>query len=501
MNCSSGDNLPYSTRVAIAISVPIGSFVIITLLLIIFYVHKNTNDRNYRPPPTHKSISKSDSAWSKSPNYKSPNYQTPSRKSHSRQPSGNSRPYPGIAPLKPEKIPMPGPLRPRSSKSTIASRSPHPTSPIASRSPYPTSPIPPVPPIPLQNRAPNPPVPFSTLLNQTIPQPPVSPPPNLASPSQTFLPATRYSPTSSKPRKTYQPPISKFRRKAKPKEPPPLPPQPAGLVSWERIAVQNAQIRAAQQGQSPSPAVSPLSQPPPRNRNNTQPTTQFIPPLSQSPAFMDMDDSTREATPFRLGTPLHPPPPRTPKRKGTPGQGDVLREREGRVVSQGWDGRGASGGEGWGGTSWYDERDNSNGNGDGVGGVLQAGRWSANEPVRVVGRMDSETLGNTTIAMGRGAGGRGGGDSYSTRSSSTLLSAQRGNNRAGRATTGGRTSEARVAGRTWAPREEFRADTPNPDDGRLVRRSEGGVMRMGSGRSKGSRKEVRWSKDVDYEGR
>lgn len=51
-------------------------------------------------------------------------------------------------------------------------------------------------------------------------------------------------------------------------------------------------------------------------------------------------------------------------------------------------------------------------------------------------------------------------------------------------------------------REEFmRADTPNPDDGILARRSGAslGVMRSGSGKSRGSRKEVRWSKDVDYE--
>lgn len=198
---------------------------------------------------------------------------------------------------------------------------------------------------------------------------------------------------------------------------------------------------------------------------------------------MDMD--SREATPFRLGTPLHPPPPRTPKRKGTPGQGDVLREREGgRIVSQGWS---AGGGEGWGGTSWYDEGDNGNGGGDGGGdgGVVQAGRWSGNNDGGgglVVGRMESETLGNSSTMMGRG---RGGGDSSGRSSSSTW----RGQQRAAR------------AGRTWGPRDEFRADTPNPDDGRLVRRSEGGVMRMGSGRSKGSRKEVRWSKDVDYEGR
>lgn len=48
--------------------------------------------------------------------------------------------------------------------------------------------------------------------------------------------------------------------------------------------------------------------------------------------------------------------------------------------------------------------------------------------------------------------------------------------------------------------EYMRADTPNPDDGILARRSGfSGVMRSGSGKSRGSRKEVRWSKDVDYE--
>ena len=43
------------------------------------------------------------------------------------------------------------------------------------------------------------------------------------------------------------------------------------------------------------------------------------------------------------------------------------------------------------------------------------------------------------------------------------------------------------------------------DDGRVVRNARGsgeGVMRSGSGKSvdRGARKEVRWSKDVDYEG-
>lgn len=46
----------------------------------------------------------------------------------------------------------------------------------------------------------------------------------------------------------------------------------------------------------------------------------------------------------------------------------------------------------------------------------------------------------------------------------------------------------------------MRSDTPDPNDGILARRSGvSGVMRSGSGKSKGSRKEVRWSKDVDYE--
>ncbi len=125
---------------------------------------------------------------------------------------------------------------------------------------------------------------------------------------------------------------------------------------------------------------------------------------------------------------------------------------------------------GWGVTSWYDEGD-GNGNGNGRD-VVQAGRWSGNEGVVVGGgRMDSETLGNMGVWRGDSSG----------------QSSQRGGDR------------ARAA--RWAGREEFRADTPNPDDGRLVRRGEGGVMRMGSGRSGGARKEVRWSKDVDYEGR
>lgn len=57
-------------------------------------------------------------------------------------------------------------------------------------------------------------------------------------------------------------------------------------------------------------------------------------------------------------------------------------------------------------------------------------------------------------------------------------------------------------------RQGVRADTPRPSDdggrwgGNNTRGSEEGFMRSGSGKSveRGARKEVRWSKDVDYEG-
>ena len=60
-------------------------------------------------------------------------------------------------------------------------------------------------------------------------------------------------------------------------------------------------------------------------------------------------------------------------------------------------------------------------------------------------------------------------------------------------------------------RRNARADTPLPDDGGRMaghrRGSSEGIMRSGSGSGKSvervggaARKEVRWSKDVDYEG-
>ena len=64
--------------------------------------------------------------------------------------------------------------------------------------------------------------------------------------------------------------------------------------------------------------------------------------------------------------------------------------------------------------------------------------------------------------------------------------------------------ESRASGRE---KPSSRADTPRPDDGKSVRNTRGsreGVMRSesGSGKSieRAARKEVRWSKDIDYEG-
>ena len=62
-------------------------------------------------------------------------------------------------------------------------------------------------------------------------------------------------------------------------------------------------------------------------------------------------------------------------------------------------------------------------------------------------------------------------------------------------------------GASWGgERRSGRVEAPlHDDDGRLVRNTRGsreGVMRSVSGKSveRGARKEVRWSKDVDYEG-
>lgn len=205
-NSSSSHGLSHDARVAIAISVPVAAFLLFSLLLVYFYVHKNappdlphhsTRQHNY----SEKHVSKSTSGWSKSPSRKG---------THSRNRSSNSAsqqvPYP--APLKPSKVAVPAPLRTRNS-----------------------------------------PIPFSRNYYQPTnyglekPSKPTPPPPATYSPE--MLPATRYSPPHTKspslePQKAPRPGQSK-----------------PGLVSWERIAIQNAQIRA-ELGPSPSP-ISPLT--------------------------------------------------------------------------------------------------------------------------------------------------------------------------------------------------------------------------------------------------
>ena len=59
----------------------------------------------------------------------------------------------------------------------------------------------------------------------------------------------------------------------------------------------------------------------------------------------------------------------------------------------------------------------------------------------------------------------------------------------------------------WCERPSGGVDAPLPDEGRLVENQRGsaeGIMRSGSGSGRSveraARKEVRWSKDVDYEG-
>lgn len=204
-NSSSSHGLSHDARVAIAISVPVAAFLLFSLLLVYFYVHKNappdlphhsTRQHNYNE----KHVSKSTSGWSKSPSRKG---------THSRNRSSNSAsqqvPYP--APLKPSKVAVPAPLRTRNS-----------------------------------------PIPFSRNYYQPTNyglEKPSKPTPPPATYSPEMLPATRYSPPHTKspslePQKAPRPGQSK-----------------PGLVSWERIAIQNAQIRA-ELGPSPSP-ISPLT--------------------------------------------------------------------------------------------------------------------------------------------------------------------------------------------------------------------------------------------------
>ncbi|KAL2047762.1 hypothetical protein ABVK25_011374 [Lepraria finkii] len=92
--------IPYSARVAIAISVPVGVFLIGTLLLTTFYVHRQTAPTI--PPPQRKHMSKSTTTWSPSPAY---NHRTPIQKRPLTKPKRQLTPPPVSSPLKTAKSP------------------------------------------------------------------------------------------------------------------------------------------------------------------------------------------------------------------------------------------------------------------------------------------------------------------------------------------------------------------------------------------------------------
>ena len=195
--------ISHAARIAIAISVPVAVFLIFSLLLVYFYVLRNappedSHRYNRQSNYNEKHVSKSTSGWSKT---------SPRRGRHSRNISSNSAShqvtYP--APLKPSKVAVPAPLRTRNS------------------------------PIPFSRN-------YYQPTNYGLEQPPKAPPTTTYTPE--MLPATKYSPPRPKP-----PSLEPLK--------PHTGPSKSGLVSWERIAIQNAQIRA-EQGPSPSP-ISPLT--------------------------------------------------------------------------------------------------------------------------------------------------------------------------------------------------------------------------------------------------
>ncbi|MCJ1453438.1 hypothetical protein MMC28_003785 [Mycoblastus sanguinarius] len=181
----------------------------------------------------------------------SPPSTSPVKKGHSRIQSDNSRSVPYPAPLNPQRIPMPAPLRTRNS-----------------------------------------PIPFSKIYEEVAP-------PRHESELNNPLPLapTKYSPPPE--------------RSTNPNPRPPA--SPEGLVSWERIAIQNAQMRATL-GPSPSP-VSPLT------------LVQDL-PVAKSPG-LKQDTPSRQGSPLRQGTPasLDAELERFRIRQGTPASIDAELER------------------------------------------------------------------------------------------------------------------------------------------------------------------------------
>ncbi len=432
------------------ISIPVGAFVILSLLFAWLFVNRHNNPPrktqsvvNRRSYYNEKHISKSSANWNRPPRQGFD--QSRSNGAASPRPLG----YP--APLNPQKVPIPAPLRPQKSNSSI---------------------------------------PFSKVFGSPMFDQPMPTPLRTQKSSQSipFLQPTVYSP----------PPIPEPKKVSSlfPRPDRPLG-RPSGLVSWERIAIQNAQIRASQ-GPSPSP-VSPLTavkvvQLPrsashrPSNPFRHQSPFRHDSPFRYDPPFRQdsliplyrQDSQTqtllRRPSSSTLGTThLQNPDPRPPRRhrshksrhskiteaqppqrEGTPGQGEALSSDAPPIP-----------------ISSYNST------------IAPMMPLSPIRPVSPIlktcptsrpGTAKSGTTANTDVLR------------------PGLMNA----------TTTTYYKPDMMNPETLPPdtfrAEYMRADTPNPDDGILARRSgASGVMRSGSGKSRGSRKEVRWSKDVDYE--
>ena len=476
----SSHGLSQNVKIALVISLPIGAFLVLSLLFVWLFVNRHRNPpKNRRSYYDEKHISKSSAGW-----------EGPSRKGFDQTRNGTAspRPVPYPLPLNPQKVSMPGPLRPQKS---------------------------------------NPSIPFSKVFGSPIYDQPMPLPlkPQKSNQSIPFLQPTRYSPPhpNAEPRKD-----ASFLPESKR---PPGP--PSGLVSWERIAIQNARIRASQ-APSPSP-VSPLTKVQvvqiPRSLGHRQASIPFrhkspfrqdspfqhdlpfrqdsLIPLSRkdSQPILRRPSSSTLGTTHLLSQKARPPQrhrsnrrrkrssgrlsvePQPPRRQGTPGQGEMLREDAPAVPIP------------------YDDPTES-----------PMMPLSPIRPLSPILRPDAlrstDTLRPNPLRPNILR--------PEMRRPNTLWSdtTQRSGTIKSDTTTTPRSTinpettprpDATAAQRSGtlksvstyrsAVEDDFRTDTPNPNDGILSRRSgtSNGVMRSGSGKSRGSRKEVRWSKDVDYE--
>ncbi len=445
-NSTSSRGISHDARVAIAISVPVGVFLIFSLLLVYFYVHRNApsdcprhgkRNSNRQPNYNEKHVSKSTSGWSKTP---------PRRGVHSRNHSSNtaSHQYSYPAPLKPLKVAVPAPLRTRNS------------------------------PIPFSRN-------YYQPTNYGLEQP--SKPPMPATYTPEILPATRYSPPHPNP------------PSLEPQNPRPGPSK-SGLVSWERIAIQNAQIRA-EQGPSPSP-ISPLTRvqvvPRPKSPSvrSTGPKRERFPvvPSSQRPSSREERHDAYRNSPAASSEQRHSAMTSPLSREEThPALRSPTLSEEMRATLRGKNSPVST---------EYDGQDSPLGRDHSPNFPPRAADGQPDTPFR--------RLSPFPLLLRQGSVSR-----QSTPFRQERQEAQDMVDRQERQRMG-EIPEWEGLGReggqgAWCERPGARADTPRPDDGRWAGNQRGSSERiMGSGSGSGksveraARTEVRWSKDVDYEG-